>query len=235
MSASSVWHRHRSLALLAAVWPELASEQPPARERLAELLERASPGWRVIEPPQKCAYEALVASGQIPTRAGSWHDVFNVVAFAQFPTAKRALHGRVGALQVARRSLAAARGSRANDRGREEDALALIDECSVVLAGSSEAIAAYEQVQAGPIERIDEVIRASGIRARVLGHALLEHLVLERPAISTTVVTVGLSGSFDWAAVDEALAERIASGGFPVPQRAARLTWPDPLVDAWLE
>ncbi|MFV8755722.1 DUF3025 domain-containing protein [Nannocystaceae bacterium ST9] len=214
----------------------MATDEPLAPERLDALLASATSTWRVVRQAQgQRGYEAAVLAGEIPTRAGSWHDVFNVLAFARFPASKQALHRRVGELQVARRERARAAGSRANDRSREEDALALIDECAVVLAGSPDALATYERVQAEPLAAIDRVIRERGIRVRVLGHALHEHLVLERPPISTTLVTVGVEGEFEWSRVDAALAGRIAEGGFPIPQRAARLPWPDPRVDAWLE
>jgi hypothetical protein len=236
VSASDLWRRYRALAVLAAQWPSLVSNEQPTCERLDALLGGMTSGWRVVRATQAhSSYEQAVMEGVIPTREGSWHDVFNVLAFARFPKSKAALHGRVGELQVARRAAARARGSRANDRSREEDALALIDECALVLAGSGEGIAAYEAVQAGPIEEIDRVVREYGIRVRVLGHALHEHLVLERPPISTTLVTVACVGPVEWAGVDAVLGERIARGGFPVPQREARLPWPDPVVDAWLE
>lgn len=236
VSASSLWQRQRALAVLADVWPELGSGEQPSRELLGELLGRVTSTWQLVRPsPAHTNYEQAVAAGSIPTREGSWHDVFNVLAFARFPLTKQALHGRVGELQVARRERARAQGSRANDRSREEDALAIIDECSLVLAGSPEAIAAYEQVQAGPLETIDRVIRSEGIGVRVLGHALHEHLVLERAAISTTVVTVTIAGPLDWSRADAALALRIARGDFPAPQREPRLPWADPLVEAWLD
>jgi len=239
-----VWQRQRALALLVEAWPELGSDAPPSLEALGQML--AHTNWRLLPSVQgrpgqvrsrkaPPSYEASVMAGEIPTRPGSWHDVFNVIAFARFPIAKAALHRRAGELQAARRALAQAQGSRANDRGREEDALALIDECSLVLAGTPEAIAQFEAIQTGSLDVIDHVIRSTGIRVRVLGHALHEHLVLERPPISTTLVTIVLEGPREWARVDAALAERIAAGGFPRPQREARLPWPDPVVDAWLE
>jgi hypothetical protein len=231
VSVNSIWARHRSLAILAETWPELASDDQPTCERLDALLRGVTSTWCVVPARQvRVGYEQAVMAGMIPTRENSWHDVFNVLAFARFPLAKRALHARVAWLQQARR----ASGQPGNDRGREEDALALIDECSLVLAGTPEGIAAYEEVQTGPLEAIDLAIRTHGIRVRVLGHALHEHVVLGRAPISTTLVTVGIADPV-WEKVDAVLAGRIAGGGFPAPQRVARLPWPDVFVDAWLD
>lgn len=230
------FRRHRALALLATHWPALQGGEPLELASLAAILGAVEPGLQVVrQTPAHRSYEAAVAAGEVPTRVGSWHDVFNVLAFASFPTAKLALHRRVLALQHERRARQALAGSRANDRGREEDALALLDECALVIAGRPDAIAAYEAAELGPLDALDSVVHAMGVRARVLGHALHEHLVLERPPISTTRVTVALAGEFSWARVDAALAERIAAGGFPQPQRAARLPWPDARIDAWLD
>jgi len=45
--------------------------------------------------PRAKLYDALIAEqGVLPTRAENWHDLFNVVSWATFPHAKRALHAR---------------------------------------------------------------------------------------------------------------------------------------------
>jgi hypothetical protein len=229
----SPWRRHRVLARLAAAWPELASASPPSRATLAGWLARAGgPALRLVAPAEALAgYEHAVREGAIPTREGSWHDVFNVLAFMAFPAAKPALHRRVLALQHAR--LAA--GGPAGVRSREEDALALLDEGALVVAGRPAALAALAAARReGALPRIDEVVRREGLVVRVLGHALLEHLVLERPPIGAGLVTVPLHEPATPAAVDQALAERISAGGFPTPCVSPTVPWPDPRVDAWI-
>jgi len=188
--------------------------------------------FRLVAPAEAPAgYEPAVAEGAVPTREGSWHDVFNVLAFIAFPRAKLALHRRVLALRTTR----AAAGAPAGVRSREEDALALLDEGSLVIAGPPAAIAALDEARrGGSLPRIDRVIRAHGLVAWVLGHALLEHLVLERAPIGAGILTMPLAEPPTLAAVDRTLAERISAGDFPVPCTSPTLPWPDPTVDGWL-
>jgi Protein of unknown function (DUF3025) len=232
----SPWHHHRALGVLARAWPELDAEAPPSRATLARWLAQAGSDALVVAPADAPeGYEPAVVRGEIPTREGSWHDVFNVLAFIAFPRAKPALHHRALALQRARK----AAGGPAGVRSREEDALALIDEGALVFAGSPEAIAALETARrAGPavaVGGIDEVIRTHGVVVRVLGHALLEHLVLGRPPIGAGVLPLALAEPPTNTAIDRALAERIAAGGFPTPCLSPNVPWPDPRVDAWLD
>lgn len=205
-------------------WPELDGEQPPTRTALAAVLARANSQWTVVE--QAAGYEAAVVEGRIPTRDRSWHDTFNVLAFVSFPRTKAALHGRCFALQRARAGK--------SPRSREEDALTLIDETSLLFAGSPAAVAAFERARPGGVTELDRVVRGEGMLAYVLGHALLEHLALGRAPIGAGVLTVTIDGLLDRAAVDRALAERIAAGGFPRPQLSPTLPWPDPTVESWL-
>jgi hypothetical protein len=230
---ASPWRRHRALRVLALAWPELAAASPPSRATLGALVAGAvGSSLRLVAPAEAPAgYEPAVSEGAVPTREGSWHDTFNVLAFIAFPRAKLALHRRVLALQRAR----AAAGAPAGVRSREEDALALLDEGTLVIAGPPEAIAALDEARReGSLARIDEVMRTHGLVVRVLGHALLEHLVLERTPIGAGVLTLALPEPPTLAAIDRALAERISTGGFPVPCTSPTLPWPDPTVDGWI-
>lgn len=220
--------------MLARAWPELAATSPPSRAVLSQCLARApgGPALRLVAPVEAPAgYEPAVSEGAVPTREGSWHDAFNVLAFIAFPRAKLALHRRVLALREAR----TAAGAPAGVRSREEDALALLDEGSLVIAGPPDAIAALDQVRReGSLPRIDAVMRAHGLAAWVLGHALLEHLVLERRPIGAGLLTLPLHEPPTLATIDRTLAERISAGGFPVPCTSPTLPWPDPTVDGWI-
>ena len=219
------WRRHRALELLVQAWPELEGHEPPARCVLASVLARSSSEWTLVE--QADGYEASVVAGRIPTRDRSWHDTFNVLAFVSFPLTKAALHRRCFALQQAR--------ARKPPRSREEDALTLIDETSLLLAGSPLAVAALQRARAsGVLADIDRTVREHGMLAFAFGHALLEHLALDRPPIGCGVLTVTLDGELDRPRVDRALAERIAAGGFPRPQLSPPVPWPDPIDETWL-
>jgi hypothetical protein len=222
------WRRHRALELLLETHPELEGDEPPALTVLAAALERTELGFTLAgQTEAKTGYEAAVVRGRIPTRERSWHDTFNVLAFARFPQAKAALHRRCLMLQQERAGKP--------PRSREEDALTLIDETALVFAGSVDAIATLDRVRAGRVlADIDEVVRAHGIIGFAFGHALLEHLVLERPPIGAGVLTIPLAHAVDREQTDRALAERITAGGFPRPQLQPVLPWPDPIVESWL-
>jgi hypothetical protein len=223
------WRRHRALERLLEPWPELEGDAPAGATVLASVLERVGSRFELGEAGASRDYEAAVLHGRIPTRERSWHDMFNVLAFALYPISKAALHARCQALAQAR--------GRQLPRSREEDALALIDEVSLLVAGSSEAIAAFERARAEKVvAQLDAVVREHGLFVDVLGHGLLEHLMLERPEVGAGVVTVVLSGAgtVTRARVDVALAERIAGGGFPKPGLSPTVPWPDPCVDGWL-
>ncbi|MCX4240318.1 DUF3025 domain-containing protein [Paraliomyxa miuraensis] len=230
----SPWRRHRALAVLAEAWPPLAAPDPPSRDQLDRWLAASGSRWRLAGPDEAKAsagYEAAVVAGTIPTREGSWHDTFNVLSFIAFPRTKHALHRRYLELQHGRRDPTS---GRLGNRGREEDALALLDEASIVLAALPEAIEPLERARReGTLEPLDHAVRSHGARAYVLGHALLEHLVLDRGPIGAGVITLAV-GALTRSAVDLALARRIEAGGFPHPQVSPTVPWPSDTVDAWM-
>jgi hypothetical protein len=225
--AAAAWRRHRALERLLEQWPELEGDGPPGASVLAKLLDRAGVGFELTQAGPSRDYEAAVLAGRVPTREHSWHDTFNVLAFALYPTSKAALHARCHVLAQAR--------ARQLPRSREEDALALIDEVSLLVAGSSEAIVAFERVRPSKsLAQLDAVVREHGLFVDVLGHGLLEHLMLARPEVGAGVVTIALPAEVTRARVDVALAQRIAVGGFPKPGLSPTLPWPDACVEGWL-
>jgi DUF3025 family protein len=77
-------------------------------------------------------YELHVAeTGEVETRPGSWHDVFNALAWIAFPKAK----ARINAQHVA--ILEEGGDEEARRRGPERDALTLFDEGGVIVASSA--------------------------------------------------------------------------------------------------
>lgn len=68
----------------------------------------------------------IYTSGQISTRPGSWHDLFNALAWMRFPRIKSAIN------TLHFHAEAATQG-----RGRARDALTLFDECGVILASDN--------------------------------------------------------------------------------------------------
>jgi hypothetical protein len=149
-------------------------------------------------------YDARIANGEVPTRAGSWHDFLNALVWATFPRAKGVLHRRQH--EVISAWVSPGARTLPNARTREHDALALIDEGGVVLLRSSE-----------------------GERQVPFGHALFEGIVLETRAMIARAVEVSVARlpASDEAAVEMAdalLAERLA---LPViPEDLPRVTLP---------
>lgn len=204
-----------------------AAEVPPDRAALQRLVDDAGAPWQLVDPrAARTVYEQAIAQGRIPTREGSWHDAFNVLAFLAWPRAKLALHARVLRCQAERSAVGR------QQRGREEDALALVDETLLVVSGASDAIGAFEAARwEGSIDRMDEAV-AAGLRVRWFGHALLEHLALGRPPVSAGAWTIVLGpGESD----DEVLARQIESGHFTRPCFSPGIPWPDRTVLGWVE
>lgn len=80
-------------------------------------------------------YESHIAlTGEVETRPGNWHDLFNALAWIAFPGAKAAINAQHAAL------LAEGGVAETRRRSPERDALTLFDEGGVVVASSSPAM-----------------------------------------------------------------------------------------------
>lgn len=119
----------------------------------------------------RALYDArIVLFGEVPTRAGCWHDFMNVLVWGTFPRAKRALHSRQHRA-IAARLVPGARTLPAV-RTPELDALALLDEGGVVVLS----------------HKGDGPDAPSARRMVVFGHAVYESLVLGvAPAVVAAV------------------------------------------------
>jgi len=152
-------------------------------------------------------------TGQIPTRARSWHDFFNACIWSRFPRAKLAVHSAQLAEDQHRT------GAR---RTRRQDWLTHFDECGVVLVSRRREL--LDRVAALDWRRvfIDERSAFEGeLQVYCFGHAILE--ALREPY-------VGLMGKailcHDTGIAESDLACAVNAG---MPQH--ELTW----VDRWLE
>lgn len=218
------------------VWQWIACGEAPTRAALQVIVDDAGAPWRLVDPRAvPDGYEAAIARGEIPTRDSSWHDAFNVAAFLAWPSAKPALHAVV--LDEQRRRLPEGR----KQRSRTEDALALLDECVMIVAGTPELLAGFDEGRrrwptdaASGIATMDAAVRA-GVTVRWFGHALLEHRALARPAIDAGVWTIAVEHGAHDAAIDGALAREIERGTFASPRFSPTIPWPDPVVSRWLD
>lgn len=127
--------------------------------------------------PAPAGYEAHVhASGEVPTRPHSWHDLFNALAWIAFPRTKRRIN------ELHQRHLAEAAGGR---RGTARDVLTLLDESGVLVACADDALAELlRSFQWKPLfcERRAAVL--AGMRFVVFGHALQEQALRPHPGIT---------------------------------------------------
>ena len=178
---------------LAGGTPDLLRLNAMARER--GLVTGGGVTLRFVEPsggPDGYEERAFLA-GEIATRPGNRHDLFNALIWLAWPLAKAALNRRHHA------ALSAARRNGRADRGSLRDALTQFDECGVVAAGCSadiwQGLCAHRWREV-VVERRDELLRTT--RFLVFGHA--SHDALAAPF-------VGLCGKALFMEVDAAWIE----------------------------
>lgn len=120
--------------------------------------------------------ERIYVRGEVPSRAGSWHDFLNMLVWATFPTAKRAVNERQRT--ALRAHVVDGAACIPGARTREQDALAMLDEGGVLVL----VVAGAAQTVLGAIARADHDALAACVRAGdavvfAFGHALHEHLL----------------------------------------------------------
>ena len=131
---------------IAAWLGRFATPGVPSHAELDALLAAIAPdarsggGARIrFVPPAGDAegYEARIfASGEVPTRAGDWHDFFNALAWCAWPRTKAACN-RLHLAELHARAAAGLPG-----RGPRRDALTQFDECGIVVVSSDADIPA---------------------------------------------------------------------------------------------
>ena len=213
---------HRGGGLPGALPRVAFREQPPKPRRR-----------RRVEASARDLYDGrIVEEGWVPTRPGSWHDFLNMLVWAAFPEAKWQLHARQHRAVSARLGASDAAGplTLPGARTREQDALALLDEGGVAIAGRPEAL---ERARAALRERDeDEAVRLFAereARAVVFGHAIFEGLALGHEDGWGAAWLVAHDGDLgDGAAlvraIDSALAAALArQGSFQSPADLSRV------------
>ena len=134
----------------------------------------------------------ILLQAKIPTRANSWHDHFNALCWASFPKTKAAINERqfVAANNAVQFPIEKLPGA----RSREQDALAMLDEGSVlVLARPTVLEEVTQAVQQADDQAIERLINADQAKIIVFGHALLEHRALGRADIRAMAVVLPCS------------------------------------------
>lgn len=162
----------------------------PSLDELTALIERERrrrapqlPSLRCIHCPPRSGrtrrgpltledtYDASIAArGEIPCLPESYHDLFNALAFAAFPRAKRELHERH--YRALRESCTGPRDLVPAERSRERDALTLLDERGGILLIEN----SYRSIWRSPNGRLDLSDARTRCRALLFGHGVLERL-----------------------------------------------------------
>lgn len=179
-------------------------------------------GPRVVEVSER--YDGHVAlHGHVPTRPGSWHDLYNALVFIAFPRAKRALHARQFA--AARAAIPEGAAMVPGRRTREQDHLTILDEGSLLVAcAPGEEASVIARLRAEGEAALDD----PELRAVAFGHALYEHFHLGRPPVRAMTVVLPIAALPErhdvralFASFDEALeAELRREGTFMDPAGA---------------
>ncbi len=154
----------------------------------------------------------ILQSGQVPTRADTWHDVLNALVWLRFPRFKSALnaaHGAAIALETDAR------------RGRRRDALTVLDESGVWILSRAQPLADLLVQRAWKElfwQRRDDA--GTAMRFVVVGHALLEKALAPYAAMTGKCLTL-VADTLDLDAA-EALAVA-ASAAVDTPRQLAPL------------
>ena len=144
------------------------------------------------------------ATGEVSTREGSWHDLFNAMVWARLPLLKSAMN----ALHC--RHLDEAQAGR---RGKVRDALTLLDECGVIVAcrnaGVLTALLARDWHTAFITCRDSW---RSDIQVLVCGHAIHEKFQDPYKTKTAHAVNLHVSEAMTPAAMDDQLASVLREG-----------------------
>jgi hypothetical protein len=140
-----------------------------------------------IAPHGKLAardYEThILDTGEIPTRADTWHDMLNALVWLRYPAFKAALNAA---------HVSAMRDETGPARCRRRDALTVLDESGVWVLGRDRSL--YSLIEAHAWQRIFLEQRhtvQSGLRFVVVGHALLEKALAPYPAMTGKCLWLG--------------------------------------------
>jgi len=154
----------------------------------------------------------ILHSGQVPTRANTWHDVLNALVWLRFPRFKAALNAAHG------EAIAVEPDSR---RGRRRDALTVLDESGVWVISRQPALPELLLERAWqPLfwDRRSEV--ETDMRFVVIGHALLEKALAPYPSMIGKCLLLN-SDSLDPDAAEVQAA--MALGAIDTPRQLAPL------------
>ena len=211
-------------APLRGLLAQLAPERWPSHSDLTAIVSGATTSrgkpLRFVLPRghtdrERRYYELHIAeTGEVETRPGNWHDLFNALGWIAFPRAKAAINAQHAAILEERGEEEAKR------RSPERDALTLFDEGGVLVAASDPAlhqlIVDFRWKELFWHRRADLEAK---VRFVAFGHALFEKMIDPHLGIVAKTIFVPLDAAFD---PDALLATHFATReNFTSPKRMA--------------
>jgi hypothetical protein len=213
--AAVAWDRAALLGspLLATLRPLLArlpADRFPVHDELTALARerdvRSGGGAPIAFVPAEAgrgdAFEAqyeirIYREGAVPTRAGSWHDLFNALAWISFPRTKAVIN-RLHHDEMTRR-----RGQA--QRGTARDVLTLFDEGGVIVACADPTLAQLlAEFRFKALLWTRRADAAASMRFKVFGHAIHEKALAPYKGVTAKALIVE-AGSETIELPDEAL------------------------------
>jgi hypothetical protein len=207
----------RSLAPVIAAFPQCPGlDELSALARARGVASGGGAPVRFVVPPAlagggAAAYEMRIyAQGEVPTRRGEWHDLFNALVWIAWPRTKAMLN------RLHRRELAeVAPTLQPGARGTARDVLTLFDEGGIVVATADPSLGDLLRAfrwQALFVERRKDVL--AGMRFHVFGHAIHEQALAPHRGITAKALVLEVDEAFLRLPLDaeiDALDARVAA------------------------
>lgn len=177
------------------------------------------------------AYEKHIhETGEVSTRENSWHDLFNALAWCRFPYLKSAMN------EVHYRCLGEEKNGR---RGKQRDALTLLDESGVIVTSPSEELLEALSERNWHAAFVLHRDAWAGTGVLVCGHAILEKFLRPYKSITAHAIYLHLDKAMCLAELDELLAETLLEGSLlrspkdlsPLPLMGIPGWWPEGAQD----
>lgn len=182
-------------------------------------------------------YEVRICErGEVPSRGAQWHDFLNMLCWATFPRAKRALNARQR--RAVRAWLPPGATRLPGARTREQDALAILDEGGAVVPCLAPfARDLQHAIACDDLDAVAALVGASKARVIPFGHASYEHLVARHATVRALPIVVPMDALPRATtelvdAADRALAARLEDPCFlAIPSEDPALPMSDALFD----
>jgi hypothetical protein len=147
----------------------------------------------------------IFETGQISTREDNWHDLFNALAWCRFPRLKAAMnamhYGKLGSEKDGR-------------RGKVRDALTLLDESGVIVAGSNpEVLRSLVNRDWPSVFITHRPAWREEMKVLVCGHAILEKFLDPYKSLTAHALVLYAPGHPSAETLDGLLSEKLGRDG----------------------